>query len=151
VGAAVVQNIGAYGIEMQSVVHEVVYTDLQTGLEHRLDHAGCRFGYRDSVFKSDMLADQYPYITSVTIRLHRYTASTYMPIITYGGIQSALTRLYPEIDIYTPTQVMETIITIRQSKLPDWRQIGTAGSFFVNPVVSDDIYSDLVAQFSDLI
>jgi len=128
VGAAPVQNIGAYGVELKETLVSVDTVDLASGSTRALSRAECEFGYRDSVFKH-ALKDRVV-ITHVTFRLNKNAA----PNTSYAALADELARrghTQP-----TPAQVAEAVIAIRQSKLPDPAVLGNAGSFFKNPVVS---------------
>lgn len=121
VGAAAVQNIGAYGVEFKDLVSGVSCYDLKERRRCKFTAAECRYGYRESMFKE--AADRYV-ITSVLLRLSR----TAGPRLTYKGLEG--------IDASDPMKVREAVIAIRRTKLPDPKEIGSAGSFFKNPVVS---------------
>ena len=142
VGAAPMQNIGAYGVEMKDVFVSLEAVAIATGDVATFDHARCQFGYRNSIFKNDLKGKYI--ITSVTMRLHK------QPVINtaYGDIEKMLTQLVADRPGAVPTirDVSQAIISIRQSKLPDPAQIGNAGSFFKNPVISRQHYDTLVAQ-----
>ena len=121
VGAAAVQNIGAYGVEAKDVISGVVCLDTK-------DKVGeCAYGYRDSRFKHER--GRY-IITSVLFRVTR----KYSPKLDYGGVRAALEGR--DLQTLTPMDVREAIIGIRNAKLPDPAQIGSAGSFFKNPVIT---------------
>ena len=126
VGAAPMQNIGAYGVEAGEFIESVEAFDLH---EHRFvqfDTAHCEFGYRDSVFKRH--PDRW-LITAVTFRLpHAWT-----PRIDYAGVQDELKRM--GIERPAPIHVADAVVSLRTRKLPDPKQIGNAGSFFKNPLV----------------
>ena len=127
VGAAAVQNIGAYGVEVKDILSGVVAYDLQERKKVRFSREECRYGYRDSLFKQPELKGRY-IITSVLFRLSRKSG----PRLDYKGVREALGGR----DCVTPQEVREAIIHIRRQKLPDPDEIGSAGSFFKNPVVS---------------
>ena len=137
VGAAPVQNIGAYGVQLDSVCHSVTAIDLKTGKTLVFDHAACAFGYRDSVFKQ--AAGRY-LITAVTFRLSGVPVLS----LSYGGVSEAVYALDSEPTIRT---VSQAIIQIRQSKLPDPAVLPNAGSFFKNPVVDAVVHADLCRRF----
>jgi UDP-N-acetylmuramate dehydrogenase len=132
VGAAPMQNIGAYGVEQERCFQYLTYVDLSTGKEHRIDHQECAFGYRDSVFKHSLRGSAV--ITSVTYRLHRNAAVD----TSYADVRAWL----DEHGQTSPTRknIFEAIIDIRRSKLPDPNQIGNAGSFFKNPIIEAALY-----------
>jgi len=127
VGAAPIQNIGAYGIEMAARFESLDAVDLGTGAIRRFDAAECAFGYRDSCFKG---AEQGRWmIVAVRFRLPR----AWSPVLDYADVADELHALgHREA---TPTAVSDAIIRVRQRKLPDPARIGNAGSFFKNPVV----------------
>lgn len=139
VGAAPVQNIGAYGVELESVVASVEVVDIQSGALTVLSKADCQFGYRDSVFKQ-AAKDQYV-ITAVTFRL----AKRFSPVLTYPALIEVLPSTQP-----TPQQLIDAIIAVRQNKLPDPAVIPNVGSFFKNPVVNGQTAAQLKHQFPDM-
>lgn len=125
-GAAPVQNIGAYGVELKDVFVELEAVDLRSGQVRTFDHATCRFGYRDSIFKHEAKG-QYC-ITAVTLAL---TRSEHKLNISYGDIRKTLETngiSHPGI-----ADISQAVIQIRSSKLPDPARIGNCGSFFKNP------------------
>ncbi len=126
VGAAPIQNIGAYGVEVGERIVAVEAWDRGTRQSVRLDRAACAFGYRDSAFKRD---PERWIVTAVELELSRDTA----PRLDYAGIGEELAAM----GIATPSacDVAEAVIRIRQRKLPDPAVIGNAGSFFKNPIV----------------
>ncbi|MGV3630566.1 MAG: UDP-N-acetylmuramate dehydrogenase [Bacteroidota bacterium] len=138
VGASPMQNIGAYGVEVKDVICEVEAFELEGRQVHRFSNAECEFGYRESVFKR-ALKGKYV-ITHVTFKL---SASPKINT-TYGAIESELKSR----GITKPTikDVSDAVIAIRQSKLPDPKQIGNAGSFFKNPVVEQAVYDNIRAD-----
>jgi UDP-N-acetylmuramate dehydrogenase len=128
VGAAPIQNIGAYGVEVEKLIEYVDGIDLTTGESRRLTHPECRFGYRESVFKHDLRENFF--ISSVTLRL---TKKNHRLDTHYGALQEVLERnkiTHPGIK-----EISDAVIDIRSSKLPDPSVIGNAGSFFKNPTV----------------
>ncbi len=127
VGAAPIQNIGAYGVEVGERIHAVHAFDRETGAFVRLDAAQCRFGYRDSLFKQE--SDRHV-VTAVEFRLPR----DFAPRLDYAGIGEELQAIGVE-GAPRASQVAEAVIRIRRRKLPDPAQVGNAGSFFKNPVV----------------
>lgn len=143
VGASPVQNVGAYGVEAKDLIHSVQAYEIATGQLRTFSNADCRFGYRDSIFKHE-LKDQY-IIWSVTFHLSR----TYDPDCRYAAISDSLQRQ----SIANPTaqQMIDTIAQIRWSKLPRPEEIGSAGSFFKNPVVTEAEYQKLKASYPDLV
>lgn len=143
VGAAPVQNIGAYGVELQDVFERLEALEWATGEVHTFTAADCRFGYRDSFFKR---AGRGRFcITAVYLRLRKRDFRTNT---SYGAIRETLGL--GEADQETdPRRVAEAVIAIRQSKLPDWRELGNAGSFFKNPIVTAEQHAALLAHHSD--
>lgn len=144
VGAAPIQNIGAYGREIKDVFVELEAQELETGAQHTFFLKDCQFGYRDSIFKQ--AANRHRYlITSVSFRLSRHHHSLYTH---YGDIQEQLKKW--SIHSPTPQDVAAAVIEIRRSKLPDWRIYGNAGSFFKNPVISLEHFQKLQNQFPNI-
>jgi UDP-N-acetylmuramate dehydrogenase len=127
VGAAPIQNIGAYGVELQDVFHSLDAFDLTTGDLHTFNKANCQFGYRDSVFKRELKGRFC--IVNVYLHLQKVPKLN----TAYGDIQ----RTMEEMGVENPTiqDVSNAVIHIRQSKLPDPAVIGNAGSFFKNPTI----------------
>ncbi|HEU4776875.1 MAG TPA: UDP-N-acetylmuramate dehydrogenase [Telluria sp.] len=143
VGAAPIQNIGAYGAEVKDVFHSLRAFDLATGELRTMDGAACRFGYRDSVFKHADGAGLV--IVDVTFALPQ----AWQPNLRYGELAQAVQAA----GLAAPTaqQVSELVVAIRQRKLPDPAVIGNAGSFFKNPVVSGARCAALLAAFPALV
>jgi UDP-N-acetylmuramate dehydrogenase len=132
----------AYGVELSSVLELVTVWDWQNSAWVTFSKDECRFGYRDSLFKS-VETDRY-LVTSIRLRLNRQ----FRPQLDYGGLRDALSSMgndHPD-----PKQVSDTVIRIRQHKLPDPAVTGNAGSFFKNPVVSMDEAEWLRSRFSGL-
>jgi len=127
VGASPMQNIGAYGVEIKDRFVHLTALNRATLEEEKFDLIACEFGYRESVFKRK-LKDKY-IITSVTYRL----SSQPNLKTSYGAIKDELSNM--EISTPSAKDVAKAVINIRQSKLPDPREIGNSGSFFTNPVV----------------
>ena len=127
VGAAPIQNIGAYGVEVREHIHKVEAFDRDSGDVVRLDAAQCAFGYRDSRFKHE--PDRFV-VTAVEFRLPR----TFQPRTGYAGIAGELQAMGVD-GMPRASQVAEAVIRIRQRKLPDPARLGNAGSFFKNPIV----------------
>ena len=132
VGAAAVQNIGAYGVEVKDIISGVVCFDLKERRKVRFTAAECRYGYRSSMFKEDENKGRY-IVTSVLFRLSRKP----VPRTEYKGVLEALAGNEPS----SPMDVREAIIKLRRKKLPDPAEIGSAGSFFKNPVVSAEQFA----------
>lgn len=129
VGAAPIQNIGAYGIEIEQFIHQVEYYDLKEQSQKSLDLQGCEFAYRDSVFKQ-RLADQIV-ITSVILAIPQI----WQGVTHYGELKSLTAP--------SAMDIFNKVVEVRQSKLPDPAKIGNAGSFFKNPIVSKTLFGQL--------
>ncbi len=142
VGAAPVQNIGAYGVELEQVFHKLQAIHLETGKRKTFFKKDCQFGYRNSIFKNE-LRNQY-IITNVWFKL-----STIKKVnIRYGAIQDTLMKM--KIKNPTPKHISNAVIQIRQSKLPDPAKLGNSGSFFKNPEVSKKKFNKLKKQFPNI-
>jgi len=147
VGAAPVQNIGAYGVELKDRFHSLDAVDLVTGRSVTLDDAACRFGYRDSVFKHEGfggLAGK-SVITRVRFRLPR----PWQPVLGYLDLD----RKRAETGIAEPDAqtIFDWVCAIRRAKLPDPAVIGNAGSFFKNPVVSAEQCRDIIGRDPEIV
>ena len=142
VGASAVQNIGAYGAEAKDLIVEVEAVEIASGRLVTFRGEDCGYGYRDSKFKHEW-KNKY-LITHVTYQL----STTFEPRLDYGNIRSELERK----GITTPTaqQLRDTIIEIRNAKLPDPKVMGNAGSFFMNPIVSREKYETLAVQYEGM-
>lgn len=141
VGAAPIQNIGAYGVEINQCFHSVSWYELATGQVHIFNLNDCQFAYRDSVFKH-RLRDK-GVILDVTFAL----AKQWQAKLGYGDVAAHL----QEIGTPTPQQISTAICEIRQSKLPDPKLIGNAGSFFKNPLVSPERRTALLERYPNLV
>lgn len=126
VGAAPIQNIGAYGIEVRDCIHAVEVFERASGRSRRLDRDACEFSYRGSRFKRQ--PDRF-IVTAVEFVLARGTRVN----LEYAGITDELSHM--GVEVPSPTQVAEAVIRLRRRKLPDPALIGNAGSFFKNPIV----------------
>ncbi len=144
VGAAPVQNIGAYGVELCEVFDSLEAMHLQTGQLTHFSLADCQFAYRDSIFKREA-KNQY-FITAVTIRLDK----KHVLKLQYGDIKQTLLAMNVDIDKATIQQISAAVCHIRQSKLPDPKQLGNAGSFFKNPELPAAQVQALRQQFPEL-
>ena len=146
VGASPVQNIGAYGVELQDRFESLDAVDLATGQHFTLDAAQCAFGYRDSVFKhaaaqtGDLGLAGRALITRVRFRLPK----PWKPVLGYLDLE----RRMQETGITAPSarQIHDWIVAIRRAKLPDPAVIGNAGSFFKNPTVTPEQCADIIAR-----
>lgn len=143
VGAAPIQNIGAYGVELESVFASLDAVDLASGSSLRFDRSACRFGYRDSVFKHEA-AGRYA-ITSVQLRLPRPWRAN----LSYRELADELAAR--RITTPNPRDVSDAVIAVRTRKLPDWRVLGNAGSFFKNPVIDPAHHARIKAAHPELV
>lgn len=142
VGAAPVQNIGAYGVELKDIFIRLEGILLTEGKAMVLNKEACRFGYRDSVFKQELSSKFI--ITRVHLRLHK----KFKPQLSYGNIAARL----QEKNITQPDAraVSEVVREIRRSKLPDVSVLGSAGSFFKNPVVDIETYERMRSRAPEI-
>ncbi len=143
-GTAPIQNIGAYGVEIKDVINKVYAYDFKTGEEVVFSKDDCRFGYRDSIFKKPENKNRY-FITGIDIEVSR---ANHKLNTSYG----AITKLLNEKGIHTPKpkDIAEAVIEIRRTKLPDPQQIGNAGSFFKNPIVSKEKFEAIRKLYPDM-
>lgn len=141
-GAAPMQNIGAYGVEIKEVLRSVEAIEKATGEKRVFDDCDCTFGYRESIFKNE-LKDQF-ILTTVTLKLSK----NHELKLGYGAIQQELAKR----DIKNPTikDVSDVVIAIRESKLPNPKEIGNAGSFFKNPIVNQATFNGLRIDYPDM-
>ena len=139
VGASAVQNIGAYGVEAKDYIETVEAVEIATGKVVIIKAQDCGYGYRQSRFKTDW-RNKY-LITHVTYRL----SSVFKPHLEYGNIKQYFLNVEP-----TVQDLRDTIINIRNAKLPDPKVMGNAGSFFMNPIVVRETYEALAAQYPDV-
>ena len=134
VGASAVQNIGAYGVEAKDIIDTVHAFDRTTRTFVDIPGADCGYGYRTSLFKTAWKGRYI--ITAVTFRL----SAVPQPKLDYGGVRKALGDRDP-----SPQVIRDTIIGIREQKLPDPKEIGSAGSFFCNPIIDKEHFARIVA------
>ncbi len=142
VGAAPVQNIGAYGMELKDSFVKCEAINLETGKKRTFDNKECVFGYRSSIFKT-MLRGQYV-ITSVDFQLLKQADLK----LDYGNIRNYLSE--HDMELPTLIQLHDAICAIRDAKLPDPRRIGNAGSFFKNPVIKVEQFEALKQQYPNI-
>lgn len=142
VGASAVQNIGAYGVEAKDIIYKVEAVEIATGKTVTFSNSDCRYAYRQSRFKTEWKGMYV--VTNVTYRL----SSTFTPHLDYGNIKQELER----IGIINPTanELRRVIIHIRETKLPDTKVEGNAGSFFMNPVVDKSKYDALALEYQGM-
>ena len=142
-GAAPIQNIGAYGVELKDVFERVEGINIQSGEHQSFDLNECEFGYRDSVFKRQHKGK--------FLLTHLYLRLLKSPRIntSYGAIEKELENM----GVTSPgiKDVSDAVISIRQSKLPDPSVIGNAGSFFKNPIVTADSFASLKVQHAEIV
>jgi UDP-N-acetylmuramate dehydrogenase len=143
VGAAPIQNIGAYGAEIKDCFHALTAFDFATGETFTLDSDACEFGYRDSVFKHRLR--ERAVILDVTFALPK----NWKPNIRYADVAQELS--VRSIDLPTAREISDAVTAIRTRKLPDPAKIGNAGSFFKNPVVPASLREELLARFPQLV
>ncbi len=149
VGASPVQNIGAYGVELQDRFDSLRAVDLETGAEFTLNAAQCAFGYRDSVFKhappAGAGAAGFGLLGKALITHVRFALpKAWKPVLGYADLDKKLG--VPSPIGLTALQIYECVSDIRRAKLPDPKQIGNAGSFFKNPTVSEHQCADIIAR-----
>ena len=146
-GAAPVQNIGAYGVQLEDCLQYVRAYHLPTQTWHHLSASDCAFGYRDSIFKR---TPNTWLISRVGFRLH--TDSTNI-LASYGDVQTIAQRYADQQGrkLATPHDVMQAIIDIRQQKLPDPKQLPNCGSFFQNPIIAQEQFMALQATYPTIV
>ena len=142
VGASAVQNIGAYGAEVKDLIRKIQAVEISTGDIRVFDLAECEYGYRQSRFKADW-KNRF-----LIVRVDYEFSPTFKPLLDYGNIRAELER--KGIQEPTAQQLRDTIIEIRNAKLPDPKVMGNAGSFFMNPIVSREKYQTLAAEFEGM-
>ena len=141
VGAAAVQNIGAYGVEVCDVIDEVKGVSMKDGKEHSWRRDECKYGYRRSIFKEELWG-RYA-ITRVTLRLGKH----FRPRLQYGGLVRAVESEGLSAATLTADRLRQAVIDIRRAKLPDPAAQGNAGSFFKNPVVPQEKADRLLSAY----
>ncbi|WP_165155378.1 UDP-N-acetylmuramate dehydrogenase [Parabacteroides sp. ZJ-118] len=139
-GAAAIQNIGAYGMEIKDVVESVEAYNQLTFEKRTFTNTDCEYSYRNSYFKNE---HHDPYIiTYITLRLSKNPSF----LVNYGNLKEVLTK-YSEVTLET---IREAVITIRRQKLPDPKVLGNAGSFFMNPIITVEHFEKLKKQFPEI-
>ncbi len=141
-GASPIQNIGAYGVEIKDVFDSLDLYHLREKCVIRFSASECMFGYRESIFKTK-LKNQFV-ILKIRLRLNKKPSFK----TSYGAVEQELEKM--GVQELTIQQVSEAVIRIRSSKLPDPKKIGNAGSFFKNPIISNDLFQKLKPNFPDL-
>ena len=141
VGTSPIQNIGAYGVEIKDTFHQLEALEIKTGNTKIFKNKACNFGYRNSIFKNE-LKDKY-IIVNVTFKL---TKNNHKTTTSYGAISTLLEK------IKSPTikDISNAVIAIRQSKLPDPKEIGNSGSFFKNPVITTNLFKLLKKNYPEI-
>lgn len=137
-GAAAVQNIGAYGVEVKDLIQEIICWDVIDRKECVLSCEDMQYGYRSSLLKTPEAKSRY-IVTSVVLKLSK----TPMLHLDYAGLKQALAGN----ETPTPQEVRNAVIAIRQGKLPDPKELGNAGSFFKNPVVEKSVYERILQEW----
>jgi UDP-N-acetylmuramate dehydrogenase len=137
VGAAPVQNIGAYGVEFADFCHSVTYYDFHLQQERQLEREGCEFSYRDSIFKKSLQGKGV--ITAVTLHIPKKWHAK----LNYAGLNSLNTRI-------TAKDIYDKVIELRQAKLPDPKELPNAGSFFKNPIISNNHFINLQKRYKQI-
>ena len=143
VGASPIQNIGAYGVELKDHFYELEFYNFNSQEVKIIQKAACEFGYRNSVFKNEL--KQKGVVLSVTFKLDKNSIFN----TDYGAINDELDNM--GVKNYTAMDIRKAVINIRRSKLPDPEEIGNAGSFFKNPVVTYEKYKELLEKFPNLV
>lgn len=143
IGASPMQNIGAYGVEIKDLFVSLEAMEIASGEIHTFTNNDCQFGYRESIFKHSHKGKYI--ITSVTYRL---TKKDHILKTSYGSIQEELQKT--GVNHPTIKDISNAVISIRQSKLPDPKVIGNAGSFFKNPVVETIVYEEISCRYDNV-
>ena len=140
VGAAAVQNIGAYGMEIQNRIESVTGFNLETQTTYTMDVVDCQYAYRDSIFKN-LLKERF-IITSVSFKLDKFPEF----ILNYGDLKNETEKL----GAINLRNIRKAVIGIRESKLPDPKVYGNAGSFFKNPIIESKLAEQLLATYPNM-
>ena len=143
VGAAPIQNVGAYGVEAKDTIKYVVAYEIATGKKRVFSNSECMFGYRNSIFKNE-LKNQY-IVISVAFSLSKTITTT----INYGALSNKLSE--QNITEPTPLQIAECIAEIRSTKLPNPKEIGSVGSFFKNPIITHSHLEILKESYPNIV
>ncbi len=142
VGSSPIQNIGAYGVEVKDCIKEVGTIDLDDGRNRNFSGAECNFSYRDSIFKREL--KNKVIITNVVFKLSKVEHFN----LKYGGVLEEIRRISDE----TPgiAAVSKAISNIRGRKIPEPKDLGSAGSFFKNPVITNELFEQLIKKYPDM-
>lgn len=138
VGSSPVQNIGAYGTEAKDYIYHVEVFDTKYKTFKILKNLDCKFDYRYSIFKNH--DSKHLIVTSVVYKLNKKPKFN----LSYGFLKNL------DAQKQTPQTIRQKVIDIRKSKLPDYKKLGNAGSFFKNPIINIDLYNDLLQKFPDI-
>ena len=139
VGAVPIQNVGAYGLETKDVLHTVLVYDRENDTTYMMNNSECEFAYRDSIFKHH--PNRYC-VLAVTFTL----SSNPQPKLAYRDLEKSFkTNTTPSIE-----EIRDAIIKIRSAKFPDWKTIGTAGSFFKNPIITEEAFQALTTLYHEV-
>lgn len=144
IGASAVQNIGAYGAEVCQFIIHVETLEVETGKKRIFNNKECEYAYRSSVFKHELKGKYI--VTHVVYKL----SCKFEPNLAYGGIQRALQDRQISTSELTARTLRDVIIDVRKAKLPEPHEIGSAGSFFMNPVVEESKFKDLFNKFPQI-
>lgn len=140
-GAAAVQNIGAYGVEAKDIIVRVTCFDRFAKEMVVFENADCHYGYRESFFKNEDKEGRY-----IVVNVLFHLTQEYSPKLDYGNVREVLAGQ----DVLAPRVVRNAIIALRDSKLPDPKVTGSAGSFFKNPVISQEHFESIVNGYKAL-
>ena len=143
IGTAPIQNIGAYGVELKDIFVSCEAININNQTTRTFSKEDCNFGYRESIFKQKLKGDYI--ITSVNLQLTKNNHNLHMD---YGAIKNQLES--SKIDNPTILDISKAVIAIRQSKLPDPKEIGNSGSFFKNPIISSKQFIRLQTNFPNV-
>ena len=138
IGGATVQNAGAYGLEIKDYLYSVTGADASSGESFIYYNSDCHFSYRTSIFKEN----KNLIITEIQFKLNK----EFVPQLEYAGLKKFLANN----EFPGPKEVRETVLKIREEKLPDWHKLANAGSFFKNPTISQDKFTELKNNFPQI-
>lgn len=144
VGASAVQNIGAYGTEVAERIASVETLSVNSGERRIFSPEECKYAYRSSIFKHE-LRQQYV-VTHVSFQLDR----TFLPVLTHAALMQQLQAQNIEPQTATAQQVRQAVIAVRSAKLPDPKELGSAGSFFMNPVIPEQQAASLLELYPSM-
>ena len=142
VGSSAVQNIGAYGVEVGSLIKKVYTISLEDGITRAWDHDELCYSYRHSIFKDEGYKGKYA-ICHVVFQLSKH----FIPCLSYGGLMSSVMTKQLKLDHLSAMKLREIIVETREKKLPDPNVTGNAGSFFMNPIVDADVFHQIQAKY----